>query len=75
MYITMCVYSCTCTLCENSVRNKNPMSLLVVQAQSVCAYLCVRICVCVVCVCGVCVCVCVCVAWACLCACVRKYSR
>ena len=50
--------SCTCTLCENSVRNKNPKSLQVVQAQSVCVR--VRVCVCVhVCVCYVCVHMCV----------------
>ena len=37
IYITVQV--CTCTLCENNVtnvRNKNPKSLQVVQAQSVC---------------------------------------
>ena len=72
-------------LCENSVRNTNPKSLQVVQAQSVCVYVCVAwVCVCVwhgcvcVCVCGrgVCVCgvgVCVCVVWVCLC--VQVYSR
>ena len=42
IYITMQV--CSCTLCEYSVRNKNPKSLQVVQAQSVC--------VCVSCVCA-----------------------
>ena len=33
-----CVHSCTCSICENSVRNKNPIakSQQVVQAQSVC---------------------------------------
>ena len=31
-----CVHSCTCSICENSVRNKNPKSQQVVQAQSVC---------------------------------------
>ena len=45
-----CIHSCTCTICENSVRNKNPKSLQVVQA-----YVCVCVCVCVwrgrVCVC------------------------
>ena len=45
VYITMCVHkcvhSCTCTLCENSVRNKNPKSQQVVQAQSVCVCVCV----------------------------------
>ena len=46
-------------LCEYSVRNKNPKSLQVVQAQSLCV--CTHVCVCVhVCVC-MCVCVCVCV--------------
>ena len=35
------VHSCTCTICENSVRNKNPKSQQVVQAQSVCACVCV----------------------------------
>ena len=46
-------------LCENSVRNKNPKSLQVVQASlCVCVHVCVYVCVCM-CVC-VCVCVCVC---------------
>ena len=45
-----CVHSCKSTLCNNSVKNKNPKSLHVVHAQSV--Y--VRVCACV------CVCVCVC---------------
>ena len=45
------VHSCTCTLCKDSVRKKNPKSLQVVQAQSVCECMC---CVCVY----VCVCVC-----------------
>ena len=31
------VHSCTCTICENNMRNKNPKSLQVVQAHSVCA--------------------------------------
>ena len=31
-----CVHSCTYTLCKDSVRNKNPKSQQVVQAQSVC---------------------------------------
>ena len=31
---------------KNSVRNKNPKSLQVVQAQSVCMYVCVHVCVC-----------------------------
>ena len=35
-----CVHSCTCTVCENSVRNKNPKSQQVVQAQSLCACVC-----------------------------------
>ena len=55
-----CVHSCTCTLCENSVRNKNPKSLRVVQAQSLCVSVCVHVRVCGMCVC---VCVCVCVLW------------
>ena len=63
IYITMqvCagVHSCKFILCNNSVRNKNPKSLQLVQAQ-----LCVCVCVCgvcvwCVCVCGVCVCMCV----------------
>ena len=32
------VHSCTCTICENNIRNKNPKSLQVVQAQSVCVW-------------------------------------
>ena len=46
-------------LCKDSVRNKNPKSLQVVQAQSMCVHVhvCVHMCVCVF----VCVCVCVCV--------------
>ena len=48
------VHSCTCndlihahaTICETSVRNKNPKSLQVVQAQSVCMYVCVHVCMC-----------------------------
>ena len=58
----MCVHTCTCTICENSERNKNPKYLQVVQALSVCVHVrvCVRVCVCV-CVQFVCVCVCVCV--------------
>ena len=56
----MCVHSCTCTICENSVRNKNPKSLQVVQARSVCVCVCVCVCLCV-CV-SVCVCLCVCVS-------------
>ena len=56
-----CVHSCTCKLCENSVRDKNPKSLKVVQAVclrvcmcaracvSVCVYVCrVRVCKCTV---------------------------
>ena len=35
-----CVHSCTCSICENSVRNKNPKSQQVVQAQSVCVCVC-----------------------------------
>ena len=31
------VHSCTCTICESNMRNKNPKSLQVVQAHSVCA--------------------------------------
>ena len=53
--VHMCVHSCTCTICENSERNKNPKSLQVVQAQPgvyvcmcVCACMCVCVCVCVV---------------------------
>ena len=53
--VHMCAHSCTCTLCKDSVRNKNPKSLQALQAQSVCVH--VRVCVCI----GVCVCVCVCV--------------
>ena len=60
-YVHRCFHSCTCTLYENSVKNKNSKSLEVVQAQSVC----------------VCVCVCVggghAVAW--MCWCVQRYSR
>ena len=41
---------CTCTISENSVRNKNPKSLQVVQARSVCVCVCVCVCMCV-CVC------------------------
>ena len=45
--VCMCVHSCTCMICENSVRNKNPKSLQAVQAQSVCVYVCcVYMCVC-----------------------------
>ena len=41
-----CVHSWTCTICENSVRNKNPKSLQVVQAHvSVCVWR-GRVCVC-----------------------------
>ena len=64
----MCVHTglCTCTFYKKSVRNKNPKSLQVVQAQSLCVHVCVcvcvHMCVCVyVCVCVVCVYVCVCV--------------
>ena len=39
------VHSCTCTICENNMRNKNPKSLQVVQTQSLCV--CVYVCVCV----------------------------
>ena len=45
--VHMCVHSCTCTLCKDSVRNKNPKSQQVVQAQSVCVYVCVHMHVCV----------------------------
>ena len=48
--VHMCVHSCTCTLCKDSVRNKNPKSLQVVQAQSVCVCVCVCVCLCHVCV-------------------------
>ena len=64
------MYACVCVctgvyihahvrfvICENHMRSKNPKSLQVVQALSVCV--CVCMCVCVY--------VCVCVAWACLC--------
>ena len=75
-----CVHSCTYTLCENSARNKNPKSLQVVEAQSVCVCVCVCAHVCtfmhmyaclqvqVVQAQSVCVCVYVCVY---VCACVR----
>ena len=43
--------------CKNSVRNRNPKSPQVVQAQSLCVCVCVCVCVCA-CV-RVCVCVCV----------------
>ena len=43
----MCLHSCTCTLCKDSVRNKSPKSLQVVQAQSVSVvYVCVCTCMC-----------------------------
>ena len=42
--VHMCVHSCTCTLCKDSVRNKNPKSLQAVQAQSVCVH--VHVCMC-----------------------------
>ena len=50
------MHSGTCTICENSVRSKNPKYPQVVQAQSVCVHVCacVRVCVCLcvrVCVC------------------------
>ena len=45
-----CVNSCTCMLCKDSVRNKNPKSLQAVQSQSVCVHVCVCMCVCM-CVC------------------------
>ena len=79
-----CVHSCTCTVCENSVRNKNPKSLQAVQDQSlrvchgrtcICVFVCVHVCGGHVCVC-VCVCMCVrvcvyvCVR-VCVCVCVR----
>ena len=56
----VCAQACTSILCENSERNKNPKSLQVVQAQSVCVHVHVHVhvcvCVCVhVCVCHVCV--------------------
>ena len=39
-YQLQCVHSCTCSVCENSVRNKNPKSL-----QVVCVCVCVCVCV------------------------------
>ena len=51
----VCAQACTSILCENSVRNKNPKSLQVVQA---------HVCVCVF----VCVCVCPCMCVSCVCA-------
>ena len=61
--VHMSVHSCTCTICENNMRNKNPKSLQVVQAQSVCVSVCVCACVCVC----VCVFACMCV-YTCVCA-------
>ena len=58
----VCAQACTSILCENSVRNKKPISLQVVQAQSVCVCVCVFVCVCVC----VCVCVHVCVCHVCV---------
>ena len=55
VHMHMCVHSCTCTLCKVSVRNKNPKSLQVVQAQSLCVHVRVHVCA------HVCVCMCVCV--------------
>ena len=46
----VCAQACTSILCENSERNKNPKYLQVVQAQSVCVHVHVRVCVCHVCV-------------------------
>ena len=63
-----------CTICENSERNKNPKSLQVVQAQSVCVCVGVWVCVCAcMCVCMY-VCVHVCV-YACMCMCMYVRKR
>ena len=43
----MCVHSCTCTLCKDSVRNKNPKSLQALSPVCVCACACVCAHVCV----------------------------
>ena len=68
MYVcVMCVFtgvynSCTCILCENSVRNKNQCHCKWYKPSlCVCVFVCVCVCVCLcVCVCVfVCVCVCV----------------
>ena len=58
-------HSCTCTLCENSVRDK---TLQVVQAQF-CVCVCVCLCACLW------VCACLCVYVCVLCLCVQVYSR
>ena len=62
VYITMCVhrcvYSCTCTLRENSMKMRTQLMSLQVVRACVCVH---EWCVCVCGVCGVCVCVCVCV--------------
>ena len=56
------VHLCTCTLCENSVRNKNQIECHCKWYKpSLCKCVCVYVCVCV--------CVCVCVWHGCVCVC------
>ena len=73
--VHMCIHSCTCTLCNDSVGNKNPKSLYKWYKPSLCV--CAHVCTCTLCVRNknqshckwykpslcecVCVCVCVCV--------------
>ena len=64
----VCAQACTSILCENIVRNKKPISLQVVQAQSVCVCVFVSVCVCV------CSCMCVFMYVCVMCVCTGMYK-